>query len=230
MHPRRASAYQGTSLVFFPTSSCCLPLILTQQNPAVFQEEFLVRSATPQLPCLRSSGHQVAPVSLLSSPLLRTTWNTHRLLKFFISTSMPHAGIHMGVALQFKGNRSFLKSYEEHFPGQIIVDTRQASWSQQVGMAALAEVQPARLQSFVSTCLSMLTSRGSHLKIVIQMQFPVVPERRWLLSHCHIWVLPLRCHPAALGTQTVVSSTASCLFVAGAQLNFWNPGWVCVYS
>lgn len=97
-------------------------------------------------------------------------------------------------------------------------------------MAALAEVQPARLQSFVSTCLSMLTSRGSHLKIVIQMQFPVVPERRWLLSHCHIWVLPLRCHPAALGTQTAVSSTASCLFVAGAQLNFWNPGRACVYS
>lgn len=119
----------------------------------------------------------------------------------------------MGVALQFKGNRSFLKSYEEHFPGQIIVDTRQASWSQQVGMAALAEVQPARLQSFVSTCLSMLTSRGSHLKIMIQMQFSVIPERRWLLSHCHIWVLPEG--PSSSTGHTNCSQQHSLLLVCG---------------
>lgn len=87
-------------------------------------------------------------------------------------------------------------------------------------MAAPSEVQPAHPQSFVSASLSMLTSRDSHLKIMIQMWFSVIPERMWLLSHRHIWMLPLRCHPAALGTQTAVSSTASCLFVAGAQLNF----------
>lgn len=128
------------------------------------QEEFLVCSATPQLLCLRGSEHQLAPVRLLSSPLLNITWNIHWLLKVF-----PHGCIHMGVALEFKGNRSFLKFYQEHFPGQITVDTRQASWSQQVGMAALSQVQPARLQSFVSTSPNMLTSRDSHLKIMIQI-------------------------------------------------------------
>lgn len=177
------------------------------------QKEFLVCSATPQLPCLRGSEHQLAPVSLLSSPLLKTTWNTHWLLKVF-----PHGCIHMGIALEFKVLPQVLQG--ALFPGQIILDTRQASWSQQVGMAALSEVQLACLQSFVSTSLSMLTSRDSYLKIMVQMWFSVTPERMWLLSYCHIWMLPLRCHPAALGTQTAVSSTASCLFVAGAQLNF----------
>jgi len=39
-----------------------------------------------------------------------------------------------------------------------------------MGMMALTEVQPVPLQSFVSTSLSMVTSRGWHLKMMIHMQ------------------------------------------------------------
>lgn len=139
------------------------------------QEEFLVCSTTAQLPCLRGSEHQLAAVSLLSSPLLKTTWNTHWLLKV-----SPHDCINMGVASEFEGDRSLLKSYEEHFSGQIMVDTR----LKPAGGDGSSEVQPAHLQSFVSTSLTTLTSRDSHLKIVMQVWFSVITERMWLLSHC----------------------------------------------
>lgn len=177
-------------------SPCCFPLFFQPDKNTVFfsQKDFPICRATPQLPCLRGSRHQVTPVSLFSSTLVKMTWNTQVFFMYF-SLRFPHPCLHSHrCSFGVQWNGSFLKSYVEQFPSQILLKTWKASWSQQMGMIALSEVQPMHLQSFVSTSLSMVTSRGSHLKIMIQMQFSLSPESVRLLlprSLPHLDVTPL---------------------------------------